>query len=604
MMKEIDIKIIGLAITLFFTCLGCILVLGTSGFTEAIGLAMLVIGLILSVISIVVSYVTIHNDIVKTLIVISVNIILFLVCSLISSPLYHGVLLGIYTNPFVLEALIIAFIISISTILLLKKNNDNPIFVLISIFIFSLVISLIVLSLFTGYASCSIVEEYDVTEIFELPEMDQDYLRITPKKVALRYMSDASQYPRHKPYSPCDLILINGTPYWSTVLSPDGIFNYYNIKDVGSIYVDMSTMDKKVEIKEQTLDTSPGIGLKDNDVWRILTEHKYYIDLERPMIFLYENSTYIMRPYIEYEHKFTFPLWYTIPKWGGVFLIDEEGNIQDLSPNEARESEILKGQKLFPEKLATFYVESQNYWKAETEGFLSAIFNLIFNHDEQIEIIDVSDQGNEQPFLINTNNGLKWTISVEPYGNAHGIYRIYLLDSRTGNMEYMQFSGKEIGPVRACDYVRKDNPIVDWDRFDVIEPIPVLPNGELYWEIRVSSNDGSGISYVAFVHPITGNVIRCESDVQVRDFIYSMNITGSTEENATINGVISNIETFIYNGYTNWVIQLENKSGYYNANSNDLTYTDCSILTLKNVGDTISFTTQMENQQYIEDVID
>ena len=147
----------------------------------------------------------------------------------------------------------------------------------------------------------------------------------------------------------------------------------------------------------------------------------------------------------------------------------------------------------------------------------------------------------------------------------------------------MQFSGKEIGPVRACDYVRKDNPIVDWDRFDVIEPIPVLPNGELYWEIRVSSNDGSGISYVAFVHPITGNVIRCESDVQVRDFIYLLNITASTKENATINGVIFTIETFIYDGYTNWVIQLENKSGFYNANSKDLTYSDCSILTLKKV---------------------
>jgi len=580
MMKEMDIRIIGLAITLLFTLLGSVLVLGTSGFTEAVGLVMLVIGLILSFIGMVISYVIKDKNIIRTLIFFILYFIIFLVCGLISSPLYHIVLLGVYTNPFVIEALI-----SI-------------------IFIFSLVISLIILSFFSGYASCSIVEEYDVSEIFELPEMDQDYLRITPKKVAYRYMSDASQYPRHKPFYPCDLILINGTPYWSTVLSPDGIFNYYNIKDVGSIFIDMSTMDKKVEIKEQSLETSPGIGLKDNDVWRILTEHKYYINLERPMIFLHENSTYIMRPYIEYEHKFTFPLWYTIPKWGGVFLIDEKGNIQDLSPEEARESEILKGQKLFPEKLATFYVESQNYWKAKTEGFLSAILNLIFDHDKQIEITDVSNQGNEQPFLINTNSGLKWTISVEPFGNAHGIYRIYMLDARTGIIEYMQFSGKEIGPVRACDYVRKDNPIVDWDRFDVIEPIPVLPNGELYWEIRVSSNDGSGISYVAFVHPITGNVIRCESDVQVRDFIYLLNITASTKENATINGVIFTIETFIYDGYTNWVIQLENKSGFYNANSKDLTYSDCSILTLKKVGDNISFITKTENQQYIEDVLE
>lgn len=601
---ELDVNLGSFAVTLLFTFLGCILLLGTTGFTEAIGLVIIVFALILSVVGMILSIISMNNNLVKTLGFFIINLIIFLICGLLSSPLYHGIFLGIYTNPFVIEALIIALISSIAIALFLKQKYDKAIMILLPVFIFTFVAFIFILSLFSGYAHCSIVEEIDVAEIFKLPEMDQDYLRITPKKVAYRYMSDASQFPRHRPFYPVDLILINGTPHWSTVLSPDGIFNYYNIKDVGSIYVDMSTIDKNVEIKEHSFDTSPGIGLKDNDVWRILTEHKYYITLERPMIFLHNNSTYIMRPYIEYEHKFTFPLWYTIPKWGGVFLIDEGGNIQDLTPEQALESQVLQGQKLFPENLATYYVESQNYWKAKTEGYLSAILNLIFDHEEQIEIIDVSNQGNEQPFLINTHDGIKWTVSVEPFGAAHGIYRIYLLDARTGDIEYVQFSGKEIGPVRACDYVRKDNPIVDWDRFDVIEPIPVLPNGELYWEIRVSSIDGSGISYVAFVHPITGNVIRCESDVQVKDFIYSLNITASTEENATISGIIANIETFIYDGYTNWVIELENKSIYYNANSNDLTYTDCSILTLKNVGNNIIFTTKSTNQQYIEDVIE
>lgn len=604
MLMDMDEKLIGLLTTLFLTILGCILLLGTNGFSEAIGLALLVLGLIAAVINIIINLVFPYKDNIKTLIFIIIPFILLIVCGLISSPLYHGILLGFYINPYIIEGIIIAAILGILTAFIVKHTFGRPLFVFLITFLISFVVVLMVLSVFSGYANCAIVEEYDVAEIFELPEMDQEYLRITPKKVAYRYMSDASQYPRHKPYSPVDLILIDGTPYWSTVLSPDGIFNYYNIKDIGSIYVDMSTMDKNVEIKEQTLETSPGIGLKDNDVWRILTEHKYYITLERPMVFVYQNDTYIMRPYIEYEQRFTFPLWYTIPKWGGVFLIDQEGNIQDMTPEEARNSEILQGQKLYPEKLATYYVESQNYWKAKTEGYLSAIVNLLIDHDQQIEIIDVSDQGNEQPFLINTLDGLKWTISVEPYGNAHGIYRIYLLDARTGSIEYMQFSGEEIGPVRACDYVRKDNPIVDWDRFDVIEPIPVLPNGELYWEIRVSSNDGSGISYIAFVHPVTGNVIRCESDLQVRDFIYSMDTSSGTEENQSITGIIVNIETFIYNGYTNWVIQLENKTGFYNANSNDLTYNDCSLLSLKKIGDYISFTTLSSNKQYVEDVIE
>ena len=75
MMKEPDLKIIGVATTLLFTLFGSILVLGTSGFTEAVGLALLVIGLIISIINIILAYIISHNDIVKALIFIILNLI-------------------------------------------------------------------------------------------------------------------------------------------------------------------------------------------------------------------------------------------------------------------------------------------------------------------------------------------------------------------------------------------------------------------------------------------------------------------------------------------------------------------------------------------------
>ncbi|GAH45844.1 unnamed protein product, partial [marine sediment metagenome] len=58
--------------------------------------------------------------------------------------------------------------------------------------------------------------------------------------------------------------------------------------------------------------------------------------------------------------------------------------------------------------------------------------------------------------------GMKWFIACEPYGAAHGIYKIFLIDARTGEISFNKQPKAEalIGPVKACDYVRKSNPIV------------------------------------------------------------------------------------------------------------------------------------------------
>jgi len=504
-------------------------------------------------------------------------------------PLFHDLIMFFYLRPVIIEVLIISLIFGVIAYFVFGTSTSEKGFASLAIFGISVIGLLIIFSVFGSYWQCNIAENYDVSEIFELPEMDEDYLRVTPKVVAYRYMSDACQYPRHQPNFPSDLVMIDNKPYWSSLLTPDGIINVYNIKPVGSVYVDMTDMDKSLDIKEHSFKYAPGLAIKDDINFQLYLE-KYFITVERALVIPFENDVYIAKPYVEYEFKFTFPVWYTVPVWGGTFLVHEDGTIEDLSPEESRNHPVLQNQKLFPEFLVDIYVDSQNYWKVnEGDSYFGALMNVWISHENQIEITDVRSQGNKQPFLINTVDGLKWTVSVEPYGSAHGVYRIYLIDARTGEMEFMKFTGEEIGPVRACDYARKDNPKVDWDRFRVIEPIPVIPNGNLFWEVAVTAYDGSGISYIAFVNPLTGAVTQCDNNAQVLDFIHNANYIESNDTvDNTIEGNISRIETYTYDGNTYWIIKFENSSydplDSYIASALDLTVGDISILVLAEPG--------------------
>ncbi len=475
-------------------------------------------------------------------------------------PMIHELAYWFYLNPCILECLAIAGIIGV-VVGVIKKivsrrnewHSDESFLYGIITFSIVVVILLVWFFIIASFPQCYVAEHLDISERDDLPRMDPEFLRIAPMKVADRYATDACQYPRHTPSKPSDITMINGTPYWAYLLVPDGIVNIFNIKPQGAIFIDMTTTDKNLDVVEYEFQIAPDLALTDDIYWK-LHEYHYWADCERTMIVPYENEIYLAVPYIEYNLQFTFPIFYRTPVWGGVFLVDKDGNIEDLSPTEAQENPILSGQKIFPEKLVLTYIDSQKYWKAKDGDYLGAIFNVWFYHENEIEITDVAGQGNAQPFLLNTEEGFKWVVSVEPYGQAHGIYRIYLLDARSGDIEVIHYNTDEIGPVRATNYARTANPIVDWSRFSVVEPIPVTPNGELYWEVRIVPDEGSGISYTAFVNPKTGKVIDCKTDAQIKQFMEGRFIFNETKDEIT--GYVEDIDTYIQNGNTRWVISI------------------------------------------------
>ena len=519
---------------------------------------------------------------------------------LLTKPWFQPIGMFFVVNPAITEGIvltcILAVVVGVIGYMSQRKYKDSGrglvlglISLVAGLFIFVLLFGVLASVNTNGYLATTL----DVTEIQELPAMDPQYIRTTPMKVADKYATDAIQYPQHTPYTPPDVTMINNTPYWAYTLVPNGWVNEYNLKAAGAVFVDMSTIDKNVEIKDQELKIAAGLAITDEIYWNILMKN-YWIDCERPMIVVYNDSIYTAVPYIEYEMHFAFPVWYTVPVWGGVFVVDAEGNINDLSPEEARANAILQGQKIFPEKLVLTYIKSQKYWKAKTDGNWGGAMNVWFDHKEEIEITDVSSQGNQQPFLLNTVDGLKWTVSTEPWGAANGIFRIYVLDARTGDITYKKFSGTEIGPVNACDYAKKNHPEVDWSQFHVVEPIPVTPDGILFWEVRVVPDDGSGISYVAFVDPKTGATVEFTKDKEIVAFLHGAEVPTDNQTNTTkytyITGTVTDIDVFVQDGNTRWIMDITggNKSNYFIAKAELLNLIIIEILSDVKIGDNVT----------------
>lgn len=77
------------------------------------------------------------------------------------------------------------------------------------------------------------------------------------------------------------------------------------------------------------------------------------------------------------------------------------------------------------------------------------------------------------------------------------------------------------GPMKATDFVRRANPLVDWTRFKIVEPLPFITNSVLYWKVVVIPTDAAGIAYQAFVNSKTNDVVQLETDKDIQLFVQS-----------------------------------------------------------------------------------
>lgn len=216
----------------------------------------------------------------------------------------------------------------------------------------------------------------------------------------------------------------------------------------GMIYVDATTEGKNAQQVWNDMAIGEGMQVRDNLYWNILRE-RFFVSTDDPYYITDGEEIYTVLGAVNYRLQFRWGIAYTIPEFYGVFLVDTQRNGELLTPKEALDYPPLAGNRIFPENLTLTYVEAYEYHLG--------LINKLFIHEDQIQVQDVrspSSPVNRQPYLMNTVDGLKWFVSTEPYGASHGIFKIFVVDARTGEISIYELPPEKTltGPVRAIDY--------------------------------------------------------------------------------------------------------------------------------------------------------
>ncbi|MFD1634544.1 ABC transporter permease [Haloplanus ruber] len=420
-------------------------------------------------------------------------------------PWLHGIVYAVYTTPILPLALLVAG----GVVYALRRRTTlvGPQAVL-AVFLLVLVVGSGITGLLAGERLGKSTLDA-ATTADSLDETNSQMPRVVPKSVAARYASNTLNFPQYR-ISGSDVTVNNGTPYWSYALAPDGAYNHFTKRQHGTVLIDMTQQNAEVRTVTDDLERGIGPAFYNNYRFELLKRGQYLVDYGDPFMVVNEGEQYIAVPYTTPTFHWV-PLPYTTPEWGGVALIDSDGNVEDLSPAEARSHSALEEQRLYPSALARKKVATTKYRRG--------IVNTFTSHEDEIEVAPVPGANNDQPFLVFTEDGPEYIVAVEPYGEAQGLKEVWTVDSRTGDYEMYTPDRSLFGARKATDYVRQAARTTDWNRFSPSEPIPVVVDGQLYWQVRVVPSDSSGIAYIAFVNARSSDVREVSTTREVVAFL-------------------------------------------------------------------------------------
>jgi hypothetical protein len=461
-------------------------------------------------------------------------------------PWFHGLVLSFYVNPFMLEAAVLSVLVS-GVFYWKREGGGDPdedadewkrfrsgrkmVSVASTLFFVLLILGSVANTAYTNVSMAEDIEER-ATEIQTLPDIDNDNPRILPETVAGQFAENSLQEPRHQLGASDIAIDGNGTPQWSFPLRPDGGVNSFIINQKGAAFVDMTTSSSDISYDEQEMEVGIGMQVFDNINW-VLRKNRFWVNYEEHFVLNHEGENYIATPFIEYDFRFRFPALYTVPEWGGVALTDSEGDVEYVDSQDVREHEVLGDQRSYPFDLAREYVSSMEY----REG----IVNKWFFHENQLEVAPVPGFNNDQPFMILTEDNPELFVATEPYGEASGLFEIWTIDAVSGEYEVYRLDDNQglIGANRAVNFVRQANSRVNWaDRdsdtgFSPIEPLPVIVDDKLYWQVRVVPLDSAGIAFTSFVEADSSNVYTAQTDQEIVDFLKGEDVNSTAEINGS-----------------------------------------------------------------------
>jgi hypothetical protein len=440
-----------------------------------------------------------------------VGLVVVLFFAWLVSPVFHGLIMALYVNwPFFLMvvggAVLGAYLWNI--------GDKDPAKI---VAIVAAIAALAYLFASAPLRDLRYLDSIGAEEIKEMPETTG--LRFLPYDVAARFGLNTQDEPTLMlgDFEPLD----NGEGGidWVAPRVPNGLYNSLVNNQDGVMVIQP---DGAAEIMSQEFKRGEGMALYRNVGWKLKRE-KFFAHHTNQYYVLDGEELLGVVPYISY--RFSFPV--MVPKWGGVLVVHPDGEIENLSPQEAIQDGRFEGERLYPEQLAR---KVGDVWK-----YRNGYWNTWFAHEDEAQIPQINtpeDQNaatlegtstNQMPFLIPTEEGPQWFLAAEPYGRSFSMYQGIYVDGHSGEVTYFKpdTGSALIGVNKALDYAQATFPNYQWGQNAVIlEPRPVVKDETLYWMATITNADKAGVNQTVMVNASEqGEVTVLETYEEVVAFV-------------------------------------------------------------------------------------
>lgn len=481
-----------------------------------------------------------------------VGLVVVLVLTWLVSPVFHGLAMALYVNwPFLL-------VVVVGVVLgtyLWRIGDKDPAKIVVVV---ATIAALAYLVTASPLQDLKYLASIEAEEIKEMP--DTTAIRFLPYDVAARFgqnTQDDSTLVLGE-FEPLD----NGEGGidWVAPRVPNGPYNSIAENQDGVMVIQP---DGSAEVVNQEFRRGEGMALYRNVEWK-LKRKKFFAHHTNQYYVLDGEKLLGIVPYISYS--FSFPV--MVPRWGGVLVVHPDGEIENLSPEEAIRDGRFEGERLYPEQLAR---KVGDVWK-----YRKGYWNTWFAHKDEAQIpqIDAPENQNasveqpaappgtstnQMPFLIPTGEGPQWFSAAEPYGRSFSMYRGIYSDAHSGEVTYFKpdTGSALIGVNKALDYAKATFPNYQWGLNAVIlEPRPVVKDQTLYWMATITNADNAGVNQTVMVNASEqGEVTVLETYEDVVAFVEgedtgeTVNIEGGASLGAS-EGAPATTETGIPNEQT------------------------------------------------------
>ena len=428
-----------------------------------------------------------------------VSLVVVLFLAWLVAPVFHGLVMALYVNwPFFL-------MVVGGTVLgayLWNIGDKDPAKIV------AVVAAIAALAYLFASAPLRELRYLDSIEAEEIKEMpDTTGLRFLPYDVAARFGQNTQDEPTLMLGDFEPLSNGEGGIDWVAPREPNGLYNSLANNQDGVMVIQP---DGSAEIIRQEFKRGEGMALYRNVGWKLKRE-KFFAHHTNQYYVLDGEELLGVVPYISY--RFSFPV--MVPQWGGVLVVHPDGEIENLSPQEAIEDGRFEGERLYPEQLAR---KVGDVWK-----YRNGYWNTWFAHEDEAQVPQINtpeDQNaatlegtstNQMPFLIPTEEGPQWFLAAEPYGRSFSMYQGIYVDGHSGEVKYFKpdTGSALIGVNKALDYAQATFPNYQWGLNAVIlEPRPVVKDETLYWMATITNADKAGVNQTVMVNASEQGEVR------------------------------------------------------------------------------------------------